>query len=326
MGLSQQQRRLRQNREKVQQPNSPRLDFYQQNGLNSLEVDLSNLPSDFINSPQAFECYVIDQAPRKWICCSLYSELDQQAQTEAEDKAKSVTDETNKIRDKNRSVKNEWRGDHSELIKLINAYIEPANQEKVSQLYDSHLAKPGTSSFNTRHFLESQFREVPQVVNICVKGELGFNCHRIVWQWEIYRCLVMDGFHKATKAVKSVKTNWTTRGYEKDMALLAWYDHAPKWSAESLYSELLNSGIGVNRICSEAEKVAGEPILVERNRPEELQYLMVKEWREMPKPICVIRRYLRELVNLSLVETFGNDYIIAESAKPDLVNLSPLRI
>jgi hypothetical protein len=62
----------------------------------------------------------------------------------------------------------------------------------------------------------------------------------------------------------------------------------------------------------------GEPILVERDRPEELQYLKVDEWRGMPKPVCVIRRYLRELVSREIIETFGNDYIVKQGVKPPL--------
>lgn len=296
----------------------PRSDFYESNKLNCLEIDLSELPPEYLSSPQLFERYVIAEAPRKWIFCSLYTALDQQAQTEAEDKAKAETDETNKRRDRKRSAKTEWREEHSDFISLVDAYLKPENQDKANSYYDYQLSTPGSPSFNTRQLLESKFRSVPEVVNISVKGELGFHCHRIVWQWEVYRRLVINGYHRATKAAKSVKTTWSTRGYEKDMALLAWYDYAPKWSAERLYSEILGTGITVRPICSEAEKIVGEPIIVERDRPEELQYLKVNEWRGMPKPVCVIRRYLRELVSREIIETFGNDYIVKQGAKPPL--------
>jgi hypothetical protein len=292
--------------------------FYQDNSLNCLEIDLSDLPPTYINYPELFENYVIDQSPRKWVYCSLYSDLDRLAKSKAKSKAKIASDEANKRRSEKRSAQIQWREEHMYFISLINAYLDPANQKMVTQKYQDHLIRENSTSFNTYSYLRSHFHKIPEVVNIQVKGELGFNCHRSVWQWEIYKSLVIDGYYTAIRASKSIKTTWATRGYEKGMALLAWYDYAPKLSAERLYIELLNHGIAINRICSGAEEIVGEPIFVEGDRPEKLQYLKIEEWRELPKPVCVIRRYLRELVNRGIIETMDNNYLVKQGAKPPL--------
>jgi ssDNA-binding Zn-finger/Zn-ribbon topoisomerase 1 len=289
-------------------------EFYRDSNLSCLEIDLSKRPPELSSNVKLFEDYVINTAPRKWICCSLYPDHDRQAQFEVEIQAKQATDETIIKRDKNRTAKNSWREQHGKFLLLIQEYLLLDNHKKVTDIYEAHLLRPETSSFNIRQYLESEFGTIPDMVNIQVKGELGFHCHRCVWQWEIYKRLVIDGFNIATKA----KSNLVTRGYKKDYDFLAWYDCVPKWSPERLYDELLKAGIKVNRVCSETEAIVGEPIFAEKYRPKELKWLMVREWQEIPKPVCVIRRYLRELVRHEILETIGNDYVVKQGSEPPL--------
>lgn len=294
---------------------SAKATFYTRANKSCLEIDLSSLPLQTLDSPEAFEKYVLAEAPRKWIHCNLYSNADAAAQIEAEKKANLSNEAIQRGREALRESKKMWRDKNKVFIELIEAYLDKDKQNQVQSIYEQHLNRNGTRSFLTRRTIEAQFGCVPKIVNAPVKGELSFHCHRSAWQWEIYQRLVIDGLEQGQKAMRSARTSWSTRGYQESMRMVAWYNHVPRWSAERLYGELTRTGIRVNRICSEAEAIVGQPILQERERPDELVGLKVKEWREMPKPVCVIRRYLRILADASIVETIGNDYLVRRDAK-----------
>lgn len=295
-----------------------RSNFFRNNNLNCLEIDLSSLPDEYLETPLLFEDYVIRGAPRKWVSCYLFYDLDIKAQSQADSLARKASSEVNKRRFDKRTAKKQWREEHRDFVALMNAYMQPENQQKAEYYYEDQLATPGTSSFELKQFLEAEFRKIPEVINISVNGELGFHCHRIVWQWKIYQRLVIDGFNHTSKAVSTSKTDWVNRGYEESAKMLAWYDHAPKWGAQDLYEEVLTSGVRVRPICLRSEEIAGEVLSTEREKPESLSFVTVKEWRSLPKPVCVIRRYLKELVSLGVIDTLGSQYFVQHGVTPPL--------
>lgn len=148
---------------------------------------------------------------------------------------------------------------------------------------------PGTFSYQTVSTFRDEFPDHVQFIDVPVKGELGFGCHRSAWQSKIYHAVVVRGRQIGCEAAESVRESYATRGYGNDMKLLAWHDNVPKISPESLYETIKASHIPIRPICLEAERIAGAPIGSERDRPDELRYLMTKEWRPIPKPVCVIR-------------------------------------
>ena len=289
--------------------------FFVDKGMDCLEIDLSSLPPHLINSPSDFEQYVISEAPRFWVHCSRYKELDAKSQEEAENKAKIASTLVSSRRDSKRTIKSQWRDGHNEFIQMVEAYLSPQNQEKVVALYESHLDKEGTLSNTYRVWLDSNFGCIPKIINIPLKGELAFNCHRSVWQWEIYQRVVLYSHFKSTQGInKPVKATWSSRGYEDSSRLLAWYDYAPQWSPESLYQSVKDI-LPQNKISIEAELIADEPLVTERDKPDLLVGLKVKEWREIPKPVCTIRRYIKELLREGVLEVFSGDtYVVPQHA------------
>lgn len=137
--------------------NDKKASFFVDKGLDCLEIDLSSLPPDLINSPSDFEQYVINEAPRLWVYCSRYSEFDSKAQEEAERKAKTASKAVSSLRDTKRTIKSQWRDDHNDFIRMVEAYMKPENQEKVVALYQSHLDKKGTISHSYRVWFDSHF-------------------------------------------------------------------------------------------------------------------------------------------------------------------------
>jgi hypothetical protein len=302
--------------------------FFAEKSMDCLEIDLSSLPPLLIDSPRDFEQYVINVAPRSWVYCSRYKNLDVKSQKEADKKAKATSEVISARRNTARTIRSQWRDDHSEFIQMVEAYLNPENKKKVITLYEYHLDKEGTLSNGYRIWFDANFGCIPKIINIPLKGELGFNCHRSVWQWEIYKRLVLYSHFKSTQGTKkAVKTKWFSRGYEDSSRLLAWYDYAPKWSPESLY-ESVKDIIPQNKISIEAELIAGELLVTERDKPDSLAGLKMKEWREIPKPVCTIRRYIKELLKEGVVEVFSGDtYVVPQDVIiPVTYDVSRLKI
>jgi len=278
-------------------------DFYRNLHVSCLEIDLSRVPSEVLEKPSLFEKYVIYDAPRKWVSCELYGQALASARAKALVLAREATASIKIHRDGKRAEKQAWRHAHRVLIEQITAYLSEDNHKLARARYDRDVTTPGTFSYQTVSRFRGEFPDHAECVDIPVKGELGFGCHRSVWQAVVYRAVVIRGRKMGHSAAESARESYATRGYGKDMKLLAWHDNVPKVSPENLYETIKASHIPIRPICLEAERIVGAPISSERDRPEELRYLMTKEWRPMPKPVCVIRAYLNELVQRSVVDT-----------------------
>jgi len=314
--------------------NDRKASFFVDQQLDCLEIDLSSMPPNLIESPAAFEKYVIYDAPRIWVYCSLYRGLEEEAQCEANKKAELASQSIVSNKDHKRRIKLQWREDNLKLIKLVEVYSQPDNQKRVVSLYHSHLDKTGTLSNSYKRWLDSNFGGLPDIINIPLKGELCFNCHRSVWQWEVYQRVVLYTHYKSTqRSNKPVKTTYFARVLAGSDAAYDiaeeqdWYDRAPKWSPKSLY-ESIKDLIPQNKISSEAERVAGEAFNTEKDKPDSLAGLKHKEWQELPKPICTIRRYIKELLKLGILEVFpGDTYVVPPNAHlPLIYDVSNLKV
>ena len=300
--------------------------FFDQKQLDCLEIDLSSIPGQIEDYPEDFERYVINEAPRIWIYCNRYRELEAQAQYEAEKMANSASKKIKLRRAENRRLKSQWRKDNCEFVELVQAYLLPDNQKRVEVLYQSHLDQPGTISNHYRGVFESSFGGIPDVINIPLKGELAFNCHRSVWQWEVYRRIVLEAYLKTSQAYNKLLVSMrATRGYDASRRHEAWNEFAPKFSPACLYESIKH--IPQNKISSEAERIVGGPLTTEGNKPDSLVGLKVKEWQELPKPVCVIRRYIIELLRMSVLELDeGDTYMMPLNGElPIKVSFSSLK-
>lgn len=291
-------------------------EFFHEKQIDCLEIDLSGTPLQMLNRSADFEDYVLKDAPRRWVHCSRYSDLDKQAVAEVKLKANRESRMINDRRANKKSAKEIWRVQNDEFVRLVEAFNDPNNQEYVEQLYKSHLHIEGTLSNQYFEWFLTQFGGIPEIINIPVKGELGFKCHRSIWQWEVYQRAVLYSFYKSNeRANKPIKMTRATRGYENAARLFAWYDNAYTWTAEELYQSV-KKVIPLNKISSEAEVIAGGPLLREKGKPEEFSGLKVKEWTELPKPVCTIRRYIKKLMKEGVLEVFSGDtYMVPENAK-----------
>lgn len=304
----------------------PKREFFADMGLDCLEIDLSKMPLHFLNSPQDFEQYVINGAPRSWIQCSKYPALEQQAQIKANEKAKLASELIKGSRNRKRNIKAQWIEKNSNFVRLVDAYLKLSNQKKAQLAYKNRLEKVGHKDNVYKNFFETNFGVIPDIINIPVTGELGFNCHRSIWQWEVYSRVVLASYFKSLEPLnKPIKSTRATRGYDDAARILAWYDHAKKWSPVEIY-KTINQIVPLNRVCIESEKIAGMPLMTERDKPTTFVGLKVKDWRAIPKPVCTIRRYLKELVNLDVLDIFEGDryYVPYEVELPLVFDVSYL--
>jgi len=298
--------------------------FFNSLKLDCLEIDLSCLTDKDFNSHSEFEEQVLYEAPRQWIFSSFYASQVKKAQKEAQEKAAAANERIRSDREENRNFKATWRQANSEFISLIEAYMVPSNRLKVSSLYESQLLQMGTLSNSYKAWFDQHLSGNPEIINIPVRGELGFNCHRSAWQWEVYMRAVLQSFQKATSAVESSHMTImpSSRALNPDK-LLTWYDNVPKLTPENLYNSI-KTIIPLNRICTESERINHGALTNEREKPQSLAGLKVKEWRELPKPVCIIRRYFQELVDRLILEKFGNDtYVVKMTMQPWLYPNKP---
>ena len=168
--------------------------FFNSLKLDCLEIDLSCLTDKDFNSHSEFEEQVLYEAPRQWIFSSFYASQVKKAQKEAQEKAAAANERIRSDREENRNFKATWRQANSEFISLIEAYMVPSNRLKVSSLYESQLLQMGTLSNSYKAWFDQHLSGNPEIINIPVRGELGFNCHRSAWQWEVYMRAVLQSF------------------------------------------------------------------------------------------------------------------------------------
>ena len=275
--------------------------FFESTKLDCLEINLSSLPPHLLKKPEEFEEYVIRTAERAWIFCSRYRALENQAQREAEEKAERESEAVRIRKEREVSIKGRWRRDHGSFLRLVEAYLDPNNQNLVKSIYESHRDRPGTLSHSYKIWFESNFGETPEIINIPLKGELAFDCHRSVWQWEIYQRAVLYTCYKSPQRKGSNIPSF-------------------HWSPEELFSSIRDV-IPLNRIAQEAHRIEEGAIVTEREKPESLIGLKVKEWRELPKPVCTIRRYVKELEKRAILKhSFEDTYTVPQNVKLPIVH------
>ena len=284
--------------------NDERKSFYRRNQLNCLEIDLSNYTIEQLMNRNVFEHYVTVEAPRQWISCQLYGELHDKARQQAEAIAVEATKDIE-----------ERRQEIEELASKAKAYLNAENRAKAIKRLEASLYESDALSGKTKALLESRFGEIPDVLNIPIKGELGFDCHRIVWQWRIYKWVIIDGYKKA-KHIDGLRRDHESTGHLLiPIRNQAWFPYALKWNARDLYRQLLKSGIPIRPICQIAEALVGDTIDYTKNKPHELRFLSTEAWRELPKGTWTVHQYLNELVDRGLIERSDSDFVIPAGAE-----------
>jgi hypothetical protein len=286
--------------------------FFEKLEINCLEINLSNLASEYLRSPAVFKEYVLYSAPRVWVSVYRYSHLQNIADEQAKKKAVEESKGIQERRDINRSIKKCWREKNSYFISLVIAYMKPGAQEKALSVYQDHLLKEGTLSYKYKKWFDHHTNGLNHIINIPISGELGFNCHRSVWQWEVYKIVVLKSFN-TIKQTFSITHNQTDEAWFDE-----WLKNNKEWTPEQAYLSIKNI-VPLNRITQESEQLVGGYITTERNKPTELSGLTIKEWHHLPKPICVIRRYLKELERVSILISTSNDtFSISDIRTPPL--------
>ena len=130
-------------------------------------------------------------------------------------------------------------------------------------------------------------------VNIEVKGEFAFRCHRSIWQWKVLSEFILARL--------------------ESMNVFNPISFRPVQAYEFLVER---AKIPLTKIAREAEIINDGPLETEREQPESLIGLRQTVWRELPKPICAIRSYFRELEKLSILEhSFSDTYYVTNKDK-----------
>ena len=275
--------------------------FYVSAGVRALQISLIDVPASALRSQNAFFQYVRRAAPRRWL--NVHQVAIPAGGHEAK---KCLAPEDRKER---RKEKARWRLYNQDFIELLNAYLDQDNRRRVQRTFDTWLMDSKGRHHQVYRQLVDSYGELPEVINIQVDGELAFKCHRTVWQWEVYRRVVVESF---------VRTRPSDGGAIEGMRLSGWYDYVPRWTPEELYAQLRQQGVPIVDLCSLSQSLARGVLLSERDQPAGLMGLKVKEWRALPKPISAIRRYLGVLVDRRFLHKDGDAYMLMPLITPPL--------
>lgn len=249
-------------------------------GLDCIEIDMRELLSVKNLTVDLIKEYVISKAPREWISTNRYKfQIKSVIQQLNRDRAKDLA----KFRAKNSERKDQkviLRDDNAEAISLLHSYMSSANQEIALKKFTNRLYRDNTFENNTLIEIMNLYKGgVPEFLDIPVKGELAFKCHRTYWQYLIYQYLLQH-IHE----------------------YISWVTFTP----QSLYNEINGKEL-LTDLAFAFENKHG-PIVSER-RGDQVSYLTVREFESLPKPIPVIRRYCNFLVDRGLLtKCSGDDY------------------
>jgi len=262
--------------------------FIEKTNVDCIEISLLPITEELLACADKFKAYVTSGADRHWINCTRYkheaNQLEQLAYQQVLKKTK-LKDEERKDRAKQ---KQDWRIKHEELLSLIRHYSEREAQNVAINNRKRAFFDSQGSHHKIFQVLITQFNKIPDIVNTELKGELAFKCYRTVWQWEIYKLVVGQNY----------------RPFEP----------------ESIFHKI-SSTITLSPIAERLNKDTLYPVTTESysRRPEGLEGIKTKEWELIPKPIPTVRRYLKYLASVGVLEVLSGDtFVLRQGQKPPL--------
>lgn len=157
--------------------------------LDVIQIDLRTLVDKPGLTKEQIKEAVLFSSPREWLSQRRFEHEIRALREEMS----ALEDDRTVIRRKARASqeekgkrKKEWRAKHEAELGLLEAYTNIGNRKRVLDQFWRWCAILERPENQTYQKLRQQCGEIPQIVNIPVKGELAFKVHRMHWQTLIF--------------------------------------------------------------------------------------------------------------------------------------------
>ncbi|UZD64059.1 hypothetical protein [Marinobacter sp. AN1] len=289
-------------------------------GLDVIEVDLRSLVDQpGLTKEQIVEA-VVSSAGREWISQQRF-ERDIRAAREKMQRLEEADAQERRLaraaQEACGATKKQWRAEHQHELGLISAYAELENRKRaLDKLWDwCHHPRRTENRVFTR--LIDQFGEVPQAVNLPVRGELAFKVHRLYWQTLIFEGVILRIFDNQVKRIAQYKRKNRRFFYGEE---IAWLSDTPQISPVGVYEFLKQQEVRLTDVANTFEQLAGGEPLAENHstRPASIRHVTVKEYAILPKPVPTIRRYLKALAGAGILSVSNDTFFIPYQRRPSV--------
>lgn len=294
-------------------------------GLDVIQVDLRSLVDQPGLTKEKIQEAVVFSATREWISQRRF-ENDllsvRQQMRELELQLASERRSTRLVQEEKGLKKKDWRRRHSAELGLIEAYADLENRRLALNQFWKWCQDPQKPENTVYRKLTGRYGEVPPLLNIPVRGELAFKAHRIYWQTLIFEGVILKIYDDQMRKIAQHKRK-NKRFYYGDE--IAWLSDMPSIYPADIYKFLLRSGVPLTTLASTFEEFSEEEPLVEKygSRPDSLQFVTVKEYRLLPKPVPTIRRYLKVLSHIGILSASNDTFFIPFQSRPSVAQSVP---
>lgn len=267
------------------------VDIPKQQELSELPIDVIEIDlRELVDAPhlelQAVKNTILCNAPRQWITSQRYDKQCDLIRHQLEKERKNTIQFEQAKNSKRKRQREERRAEHQPSIDLITAYKQKDNRVQALSVYDRKLNTAGTKENKMLSAIIGSFHSIPSFINVPVKDELAFNCHRIYWQSLVLKCL---------------------RGLSHDPS--SWVEITPAQVYEAIDGSYL-----LNTIAKNFELIEGEPLTGKRTNHYLKGVLTEREFDLIPKPVLAIRQYMHTLVANEILGKMSGDNFSPESS------------